>query len=133
MNANGNLTSLNDRVSNEASQVVFEPFFFSSRRRHTRWPRDWSSDVCSSDLGLLATELVAREADDGEALRGVLLLKRLERRVLRGEAALARDVDEHERLALEVGELGVFAREGLEIGRASCRERGCEVVVAGSG
>src|SRR5437870_13592609 len=27
-------------------------FFFSSRRRHTRWPRDWSSDVCSSDLDL---------------------------------------------------------------------------------
>src|SRR5690625_6537755 len=26
-------------------------FFFSRRRRHTRWPRDWSSDVCSSDLG----------------------------------------------------------------------------------
>src|SRR5690625_1529323 len=24
--------------------------FYSSRRRHTRWPRDWSSDVCSSDL-----------------------------------------------------------------------------------
>src|SRR5690625_5186076 len=30
-------------------------FFFSSRRRHTRWPRDWSSDVCSSDLGNVAT------------------------------------------------------------------------------
>src|SRR5207253_7721568 len=27
-------------------------FFFSSRRRHTRWPRDWSSDVCSSDLDI---------------------------------------------------------------------------------
>src|SRR5204863_9459693 len=27
-------------------------FFFSSRRRHTRSLRDWSSDVCSSDLGL---------------------------------------------------------------------------------
>src|SRR5215510_3547964 len=27
-------------------------FFFSSRRRHTRWPRDWGSDVCSSDLYL---------------------------------------------------------------------------------
>src|SRR6266496_4005168 len=26
-------------------------FFFSSRRRHTRSLRDWSSDVCSSDLG----------------------------------------------------------------------------------
>src|SRR5207253_5159350 len=25
-------------------------WFFSRRRRHTRWPRDWSSDVCSSDL-----------------------------------------------------------------------------------
>src|SRR6266481_3203366 len=25
-------------------------FFFSSRRRHTRWNCDWSSDVCSSDL-----------------------------------------------------------------------------------
>src|SRR5690606_40197460 len=25
--------------------------FFSSRRRHTRFSRDWSSDVCSSDLG----------------------------------------------------------------------------------
>src|SRR5207253_3624900 len=31
--------------------IIFFFFFFSSRRRHTRWPRDWSSDVCSSDLG----------------------------------------------------------------------------------
>src|SRR5688572_26809440 len=29
-----------------------EPFFFSSRRRHTRFDCDWSSDVCSSDLAL---------------------------------------------------------------------------------
>src|SRR5207249_8302901 len=28
-------------------------FFFSSRRRHTRSKRDWSSDVCSSDLGVI--------------------------------------------------------------------------------
>src|SRR5690606_40563650 len=27
-------------------------FFFSSRRRHTRFSRDWSSDVCSSDLSV---------------------------------------------------------------------------------
>src|SRR5690554_6971063 len=34
-------------------EVVTDPFFFffSSRRRHTRCGRDWSSDVCSSDLG----------------------------------------------------------------------------------
>src|SRR5689334_23911191 len=29
-------------------------FFFSSRRRHTRWNCDWSSDVCSSDLARAA-------------------------------------------------------------------------------
>src|SRR2546421_4569536 len=34
-------------------------FFFSSRRRHTRSDRDWSSDVCSSDLG--------GQTDDGMA------------------------------------------------------------------
>src|SRR5690606_40670878 len=35
-----------------ASGGPFVPcfFFFSSRRRHTRFSRDWSSDVCSSDL-----------------------------------------------------------------------------------
>src|SRR5699024_11994126 len=30
-------------------------FFFSSRRRHTRSKRDWSSDVCSSDLAIINT------------------------------------------------------------------------------
>src|SRR2546422_4948777 len=39
-------------------------FFFSSRRRHTRCSRDWSSDVCSSDLSsagaLLGQQLAAR-------------------------------------------------------------------------
>src|SRR5207253_8546576 len=33
-----------------ARRVIKKGCFFSSRRRHTRWPRDWSSDVCSSDL-----------------------------------------------------------------------------------
>src|SRR2546422_11341655 len=32
---------------------LFFVFFFSSRRRHTRCSRDWSSDVCSSDLLLV--------------------------------------------------------------------------------
>src|SRR5256884_8032608 len=30
--------------------IIYYFFFFSSRRRHTRCSRDWSSDVCSSDL-----------------------------------------------------------------------------------
>src|SRR5436305_11903010 len=33
-----------------AERTCFGVFFFSSRRRHTRCGRDWSSDVCSSDL-----------------------------------------------------------------------------------
>src|SRR5207253_4527383 len=36
--------------SGNATAACWSRFFFSSRRRHTRWPRDWSSDVCSSDL-----------------------------------------------------------------------------------
>src|SRR6266508_6525247 len=42
-------------------------FFFSSRRRHTRWPRDWSSDVCSSDLA----GFPASSNGDFEAVRAV--------------------------------------------------------------
>src|SRR3712207_8519977 len=34
-------------------------FFFSSRRRHTRYWRDWSSDVCSSDLFILANNFMS--------------------------------------------------------------------------
>src|SRR6266542_2366592 len=44
--------------------INFSSFFFSIRRRHTRCYRDWSSDVCSSDLG------------DGRALGAALGQKR---------------------------------------------------------
>src|SRR5438874_10079536 len=50
-------------------------FFFSSRRRHTRSLRDWSSDVCSSDLHdahLLVTGFDPAEFADREALRAEL-------------------------------------------------------------
>src|SRR6267143_7085206 len=43
-------------------------FFFSSRRRHTRWNCDWSSDVCSSDLNLYGDIL----SDIGAGLVGGL-------------------------------------------------------------
>src|SRR2546422_1028243 len=46
--------------------LLFFVFFFSSRRRHTRCSRDWSSDVCSSDLLDREGNLeYARHADDG--------------------------------------------------------------------
>src|SRR5215469_13813849 len=43
--------------------IFFFFFFFSSRRRHTRSLRDWSSDVCSSDLDVdqQALEVVSRQ------------------------------------------------------------------------
>src|SRR5690348_17991436 len=37
-------------MSSVPLDVLILLFFFSSRRRHTRWTGDWSSDVCSSDL-----------------------------------------------------------------------------------
>src|SRR2546429_5145239 len=43
-------------------------FFFSSRRRHTRCSRDWSSDVCSSDLLLLRVA----EACSGAHAKGMV-------------------------------------------------------------
>src|SRR5260370_10913210 len=48
-------------------------FFFSSRRRHTRFKCDWSSDVCSSDLVLDADGMqVGREPGRLKAVEGVL-------------------------------------------------------------
>src|SRR3712207_6810487 len=45
-------------------------FFFSSRRRHTRYWRDWSSDVCSSDLEAeIARDLGISRVPVREALR----------------------------------------------------------------
>src|SRR5690625_5872178 len=43
----------------ESDCCLYYNFFFSSRRRQTRWPRDWSSDVCSSDLCQRQDELSA--------------------------------------------------------------------------
>src|SRR5689334_25429181 len=41
---------MTDYIPEALFDVVLSVFFFSSRRRHTRWNCDWSSDVCSSDL-----------------------------------------------------------------------------------
>src|SRR3712207_9422480 len=83
-------------------------FFFSSRRRHTRYWRDWSSDVCSSDLAAdheaggdtVDKVLVVRHRPDVEQACGDLRVDRPQvREVRRGDPAPA------------------------QIGRASGRER----------
>src|SRR2546430_204179 len=45
-------------------------FFFSSRRRHTRFDCDWSSDVCSSDLSLSPLQALAQALDQVKIMYG---------------------------------------------------------------
>src|SRR5207253_4741567 len=52
---------------------------FSSRRRHTRWPRDWSSDVCSSDLSY-----GARRGNHEVMVRGTFANVRLRNQLVSG-------------------------------------------------
>src|SRR5207253_7557892 len=104
-------------------------FFFSSRRRHTRWPRDWSSDVCSSDLEMLwQYELSARPIDTPERRAD------LEHRLM-AQAGLIADrtvQTEYRRFLRErLFQLGRGARPS-QIGRASCRERGGLTVGGGA-
>src|SRR2546421_12012589 len=91
--------------------IVF--FFFSSRRRHTRSDRDWSSDVCSSDLVVEAeVDLVELDVHAGDP---ELLLQ--QPRVLAADGARRREQQpEGERSTALVA-------DAVEIGRASCRER----------
>src|SRR2546429_2677017 len=95
--------------SNHLSELVF--FFFSSRRRHTRCSRDWSSDVCSSDL-----ESEAKARDEAEKV-----LNFFERTIL----AAARPQGRAGGLGhgTTVREAIDAAEPWIEIGRASCRER----------
>src|SRR5207249_9630730 len=93
-------------------------FFFSSRRRHTRSKRDWSSDVCSSDLFHEQVRAAGQHRQLGAVLEewepyaGLLLQhKPAELAVLPGGTHLL--VKPWERLA-----------SSEKIGRASCRERG---------
>src|SRR5207237_7629317 len=48
-------------------QVLLFSFFFSSRRRHTRFKCDWSSDVCSSDLRLQIDKLSRLKSERKQA------------------------------------------------------------------
>src|SRR5207302_5613222 len=58
--------------------IVFFFFFFSSRRRHTRFSRDWSSDVCSSDLIASHWSLLAGQFSKNRSLSAYPLLVGLE-------------------------------------------------------
>src|SRR2546422_4583480 len=95
-------------------------FFFSSRRRHTRCSRDWSSDVCSSDLTLTMTAALGVNDDEiGAVVRYGLATPFVGGISIQPQFGSGRSaaLDPRNRLT----HTGVLAR--LEIGRASCRER----------
>src|SRR5437764_13630476 len=84
-------------------------FFFSSRRRHTRYIGDWSSDVCSSDLGKRRRRAGA-EAGRAEAHAG-------------GAGAGRQGAGATEEAPRAVAGAERRAHLADQIGRASCRER----------
>src|SRR5256884_6102441 len=52
-------------------------FFFSSRRRHTRCSRDWSSDVCSSDLYHVSADLTGQANHLGVTIEADIIKQKL--------------------------------------------------------
>src|SRR5690606_41022527 len=93
-------------------------FFFSSRRRHTRFSRDWSSDVCSSDLELdpvrTASTPPQPKTTPTETLASYTPPKKAEK--------IIKQASEDEVEAPDSTGIGKM-RWPVQIGRASCRER----------
>src|SRR5690606_39984281 len=95
-------------------------FFFSSRRRHTRFSRDWSSDVCSSDLHQLLHH--AAQAPRAEALPDG-----------QGDHAAKGALGHVEIDAVEGEELAVLAEDGVgRAGRSEERRVGTECTWGGA-
>src|SRR5690606_40062675 len=93
------------------------------RRRHTRFSRDWSSDVCSSDL------LLFEPVDGGERLFRLVVfpvdIGLVDQRLLRVRAKGITRLDGFQTAAGRAPVAGGhgFPRVPVKIGRASCRER----------
>src|SRR5207245_7612249 len=98
-------------------------FFFSSRRRHTRCYRDWSSDVCSSDLPRMATPSASFPPSPAAVVvvnlpDPVSPLSSLESRSESFSVPFFDILEESRRAGNRNG-----YNHSTEIGRASCRER----------
>src|SRR6266700_5180585 len=99
---------------------VFFFFFFSSRRRHTRFSRDWSSDVCSSDLGCRPTGCSTppvRASSPCSSCRTGSTRRSEERRV--GKECRSRWSADHEKK--KEGQMGVEG--GVSLNEAAGRDR----------
>src|SRR5690348_15796355 len=96
-------------------------FFFSSRRRHTRWTGDWSSDVCSSDLDELRAT-IRNHALDHSVFRAAHLPRALECRPRVGERFFP--VVDHVLVILLRGEDSLCAKR-VRRAQALCAKRVC--------
>src|SRR5207237_3975304 len=94
---------------------------FSSRRRHTRFKCDWSSDVCSSDLGVAPPEVIGVMTP---TLGGRAGHETAASQFLRVRRAAAGESGTQAPLIYVSGGPFISCCERDEIGRASCRERG---------
>src|SRR5690606_40709372 len=102
-------------------------------RRHTRFSRDWSSDVCSSDLAKANVFAHAQVREQGVVLKhhgNAALGRRQVRDIFATNPHAAGGGAFQPRNDAQRG--GFTAARGAKIGRASCRERG-EVAVGGVG
>src|SRR5690554_7514062 len=109
------------RVGNASRSRSTPRFFFSSRRRHTRCGRYWSSDVCSSDL---VTETLQIPEQWLSLLIGEIA------DVVAGGTPKANDHDNFAEPGTQIAwltpaDLSKYSKKYIshEIGRASCRER----------
>src|SRR5699024_11415395 len=98
-------------------------FFLSSRRRHTRSKRDWSSDVCSSDLGLDRSYLIQTALSTSAVAADSPLHPNFSQSF--GETVKTRDTDGAKKLLTDAGLLSRSEerRVGKESGARSATER----------
>src|SRR5699024_11346452 len=93
---------------------------FSSRRRHTRSKRDWSSDVCSSDLADDKFQSILQPIALHDVLDG---LPRLGADDAQANAPAVEAPEQLRRPGKQSGLLPLAGLGHLQIGRASCRGR----------
>src|SRR3546814_9193089 len=97
---------------------MFLFFVFKQKTAYEMRISDWSSDVCSSDLGVALATVDEFESGTGIGVRGIVEGKRL----ALGNTALMQQE------GVDVAILSEKAESLREIGRASCRERVCQYV-----
>src|SRR2546427_4763882 len=110
-----NVKSLTRLIDEPATVFDVSFFFFSSRRRHTRFDCDWSSDVCSSDLRERRDQLLHAllEGDEETPARAG------DARLARAAARAPEPEDDRALLLLELGEA---RSEERRVGK-ECRSR----------